>query len=36
MTRATHVPRLYTLADAYRNISAGAEPWVALNEFLHE
>jgi hypothetical protein len=36
MTRAAHERRLYTLADAYRNISAGAEPWVALNEFLHE
>jgi hypothetical protein len=36
MTRAAYERRLYTLADAYRSISAGAEPWVALNEFLHE
>jgi hypothetical protein len=36
MTRATHERRPYTLADAYRNISADAEPWVALNEFIHE
>ncbi len=26
----------YTLAQAYQDISAGTEPWVALNEFLHE
>jgi len=29
-------PIPYTLARAYRDIRAGAPPWVALNEFLHE
>jgi len=36
MEAGTAERELYTLAQAYQDISAGTEPWVALNEFLHE
>lgn len=39
MTRKTDkaIERIpYTLAQSYRDMCAGAPPWVALNEFLHE